>query len=75
MKLANDYLSNEIRRINKIINYQNDLVSQVKRGYTNLISSKGYTHSDTKNLENYVILKQNQVAKLKKWKEHVSRYL
>ena len=75
MKLANDYLSNEIRRINKIIDSNSNLVSRVKRGYTNLISSKGYTHSDTKNLENYVILKQNQVAKLKKWKEHVSRYL
>ncbi len=75
MNLAYRYLTGEIERINKIIQHQTNTIYEVDRGYSTLVNDSGYTHTDTSNLRRYVNLKREQVAKLQKWKEVVSRYI
>ena len=75
MKLANDYLSKEINRIEKIINSNSTLINNVDRGRNTLISSSGVEHTNTTNLKKYVKLKKEQKAKLVQWKQYVSQYV
>ena len=74
MTLAYRYLGGEIERINKIIHSKIKTINEVERGRCCLISSKGVTHTDTTALRNYVKTKQEQVARLQKWKQVVQKY-
>ena len=74
MNLAYDYLDREINRIKKIISSKNELIYEVRIGYTNLISSRGVTHSDPTNLINYVAKKEGQLRRLENWRNVVSKY-
>lgn len=74
MNLADRYLQGEISRINKIIQSQTNTVNSVERGWSTLISASGVTDTDTSSLRRYIKLKQEQVAKLQKWKQVVERY-
>lgn len=74
MNMADSYLSSEISRISKIVSSTERKISDVNRGYYGLISSRGVSHTNTYALEQYVAMKRDQMAKLKKWKQHVSQY-
>ena len=75
MNLAHDYLTKEISRMEKIINKTSNTINSVKMGRSNLINSRGYYHTDTTNLSNYLTKKRGQLVKLREWLKHVSRYL
>ena len=74
MKLANDYLSNEISRIEKIIKSKKEAIRLVRCGRSTLIRDTGTKTTDTSGLQEYVNKKESQLNKLKTWKEHVSKY-
>ena len=75
MKLANDYLSKEIDRIEKIIEDRNQIIDDVECGYTYLRRSDGVKTTDTTSQRNYVKLKKEQKERLVKWKQYISRYI
>lgn len=75
MRLANDYLSKEINRVDKIITYNATLVRDVDCGRTSLINSNGRTHTDTTNLKKYVSLKKEQKSKLVNWRKYILQYI
>ena len=74
MNLADRYLQGEISRINQIIQHQERTIHKVERGWTALINDSGVTHTDTSGLRQYIRQKQEQVAKLQKWRQVVQRY-
>ena len=74
MKLANDYLSNEISRMTKIIRSNEETIRLVRCGRSTLISDTGIQTTDPRKLQEYVNKKKSQLNKLKTWKEHVSKY-
>ena len=74
MNLASTLLDGEIKRTKAIISKWQRIVCNVDRGRSNLISARGYTHSDTTNSKAYIVQKQQRLAKLVDWKRHVDRY-
>ena len=74
MKLANDYLSNEISRMTKIIRSNEETIRLVRCGRSTLISDTGIQTTDPRKLQEYVNKKKSQLNKLKTWKVHVSKY-
>ena len=75
MKLANDYLSGEIKRSENIINKWNNKIRAVESGREILIDSNGNMTTNTKDARAYVKQKQESLNRLKKWKKHVSKYI
>jgi hypothetical protein len=64
LSLAKKFLKEEINRNDKIISYTRWLVDAVKKNETRLISSTGVVHTNTTNLEKYVVYKLSQNEKL-----------
>jgi len=75
MKLAYDYLGNEIDRINNIIVKQNELIFDVKSGKSAVINSFGVMSTDISSLIKYISNKEKQLKKLEAWKNYVSNYV
>ena len=75
MKLANDYLSNEISRMDKIIRSNEETIRLVRCGRATLISDTGIQTTDPRKLQEYIDKKKLQLNKMKGWKNHVSRYM
>ena len=75
MKLANDYLSNEISRMTKIIRSNEETIRLFRCGRATLISATGKQTTDPRTLLEYIDKKKAQLNKMKGWKNHVSRYM
>ena len=74
MNLASKLLDGEIRRTKAIISKWKGIVREVEEGMCELINSTGVTHSNTTNAKKYIVQKQQRLAKLVEWKQHVDRY-
>ena len=74
MKLANDYLSNEISRMNKIIKHNEKRIKLVNKGKQIIVKGDGTQTTNTRELVDYVKSRKAILAKLRNWKDHVSKY-
>ena len=74
MSMAKDYLNKEILRCEKIISKNKNTIYEVEHGYSMLISSRGYEHTNTFTLRNYVFKKEEQLLRMKKWLKAIEKY-
>ena len=74
MKLANDYLSNEISRMNKIIKHNEERIKLVNKGKQIIVKGDGTQTTNTRELVDYVKSRKAILSKLRNWKDHVSKY-
>jgi hypothetical protein len=75
MKLAYDYLGNEINRLDKIIASRNELRDDVRRGTKHYITDSGETKYDYHLDDEYIKSRLIRKQKLQKWREYVHHYL
>ncbi len=75
MNLAYNYLVKEIQRLRNIINHRESCCERVERGESTFIDQCGRTHKDTNDARMDIARRKEQLKKLERWLEYVSRYL
>lgn len=75
MNLADNYLTQEIKRNKRIIKSTERTIYEVKNGISVLIDSYGNQTTDYASLEKYIRSKRNQITRLQSWQRTIKKYV
>lgn len=76
MKLAYNYLTNEMERVSKIYYNRKEAMQKVDRGQSRWIHSDGsISYTNDKSTYNYIEKLENRWSRLNEWRKHVENYI